>query len=182
MSKGDEFYHNLQKILFPTFSVNQQDVFHSSSRQVEILFTETTLIIFDTENQGIGEFPPIVNQSIPHLIFLQLEISSKVIRQYSINSISWLQVVLLTQKTFFQLFNKTLDRHAPIKESARNKEKNKSKPWTTKGIRKSISIRDKLYKDMIKEKNILTKSLKHESFKKYQNQITNFLRVSKQTL
>ena len=52
MSKGDEFYHNLQKILFPTFSVNQQDVFHSSSRQVEILFTETTLIISDTENSG----------------------------------------------------------------------------------------------------------------------------------
>ena len=34
---------------------------------------------------------------------------------------------------------------------------------------------------MIKEQNILTKVLKPESFKKYQNQIINLLRVSKQT-
>ena len=34
---------------------------------------------------------------------------------------------------------------------------------------------------MIKEKNVLTKILKHESFKKYRNQIINLLRVSKQT-
>ena len=40
---------------------------------------------------------------------------------------------------------------------------------------------DKLYKEMIKEKNVLTKVLKHESFKKYRNQVINLLRVSKQT-
>ena len=58
--------------------------------------------------------------------------------------------------------------------------KKKSKPWITKGIKTSTSIRDKLYKEMIKEKSILKKVLKHESFKKYQNQIINLLRVSKQ--
>ena len=84
-------------------------------------------------------------------------------------------------KLFFRLFNKNLDRHAPIKKSTRKEEKSKSKPWITKGIKKSISIRDKLYKEMIKEKNVLTKVLKHESFEKYQNQIINLLRVSKQT-
>ena len=50
------------------------------------------------------------------------------------------------------------------------RKKIKSKPWITKGIKTSITIRDKLYKEMIKEKNILTKVLKTESFKKYQNQ------------
>ena len=34
---------------------------------------------------------------------------------------------------------------------------------------------------MIKEKNVLTKVLKHESFKKYRNQIINLFTVSKQT-
>ena len=34
---------------------------------------------------------------------------------------------------------------------------------------------------MIEEKNILTKILKHESFKKYRKQIINLLTVSKQT-
>ena len=84
-------------------------------------------------------------------------------------------------ETFFQLFNSTLDRHAPIKKSIRKEEKIKSKPWITKDIKTYISIRDKLYKEMIKEKNVLTKVLKHESFKKYQNQIINLLRISKQT-
>ena len=32
---------------------------------------------------------------------------------------------------------------------------------------------------MIKEENVLTKVLKHEFFTKYQNQITNLLKVSK---
>ena len=41
---------------------------------------------------------------------------------------------------------------------------------------------DKLYKEMIKEKNVLTKVLKHESFKKYRNQVITLLRVSKQTI
>ena len=34
---------------------------------------------------------------------------------------------------------------------------------------------------MIKEKNIQTKNLKHESFRNYRNQKMNLLRVSKQT-
>ena len=67
-------------------------------------------------------------------------------------------------ETFFRLFNKALDRHAPIKKSTTKEEKIKSKSWITKGIKKSISIRDKLYKEMVKEKNILTKVLKHEFF------------------
>ena len=72
-------------------------------------------------------------------------------------------------------------RHAPIKKSTRKEEKIKSKPWIIKDIKTSISIKDKLYKEMIKEKNVLTKDLKHESFEKYWNQIINLLRVSKQT-
>ena len=35
---------------------------------------------------------------------------------------------------------------------------------------------------MIKEKNLLTKSLKHKSFEKYGNQIINLLRVSKKNI
>ena len=47
------------------------------------------------------------------------------------------------------------------------KEKIKSNPWITKGIKISISIRNKLYKAMVKEKNVLTKVLKYEFLKKY---------------
>ena len=76
-------------------------------------------------------------------------------------------IIDLGFETFFQLFNKILDRHAPIKKSTKKEEKIKSEPWITKGIKKSISIRDKLYKEIIKEKNVLTKVLKHEFLKKH---------------
>ena len=85
-------------------------------------------------------------------------------------------------ETFFRLLNKSLDRHAPIKKPTRKEGKIKSKPWITKGIKTSISIRDKLYKEMIKEKNVLTKVLKHESFKKIsKSNNKSSKRVSKQT-
>ena len=57
------------------------------------------------------------------------------------------------------------------------------------GKKKKISLRPRFpasgtnftYTEMIKEKIVLTKVLKHESSKKYQNQIINLSRVSKQT-
>ena len=61
-------------------------------------------------------------------------------------------------------------------------EKIKSKSWITKQIRKFISIMDKLHKEMIDEKKLLTKTLKHESFKEYRNQIINLLTVSKKRM
>ena len=53
-------------------------------------------------------------------------------------------IIDLGFETFFQLFNKTFDRHAPIKKSTKKEEKIKSNPWITKSIKKSISIREKL--------------------------------------
>ena len=50
-------------------------------------------------------------------------------------------------------------------KNQQGKKKIKSKPWITKDVKKSNSIRDKLYKEMSKEKNVLTKVLKHKSFK-----------------
>ena len=61
-------------------------------------------------------------------------------------------------------------------------EKIKTKSWITKQIRKFISIMDKLHKEMIEEKNLLTKTLKHESFKEYRNQRVNLLTVSKKCM
>ena len=69
-------------------------------------------------------------------------------------------------EAFLWLFNTTLDKHAPIKEFTKKEEKDKLKPWVTKGIKKSMSARDKIYKQMIKEKDQLITTEKH---KKIQN-------------
>ena len=65
-------------------------------------------------------------------------------------------------EAFRWLFNTTLDKHAPIKEFTKNEEKDKLKPWVTKGIKKSMSVRDKIYKQMIKEKDQLIKTEKQK--------------------
>ena len=68
-------------------------------------------------------------------------------------------------EAFLQLFNATLDKHAPIKEFTKKEEKDKLKPWVTKGIKKSMSVRDKIYKQVIKEKDQLMKTEKQKNFK-----------------
>ena len=40
-------------------------------------------------------------------------------------------------------------------------------------MRKSIIIRDKLYKEIIEEKNELTKNRKYKNLRKYRNQLIN---------
>ena len=59
----------------------------------------------------------------------------------------------ITEKIFLRLIDKTLDQHAPVTKSIRKEQKLVLKPWVANGIKKSISVRDKLYKEMIKAKN-----------------------------
>ena len=45
----------------------------------------------------------------------------------------------------------------------RKKKKKKLKSWATKGIKKSMSVRDKIYKQMIKEKDQPIKTEKQKN-------------------
>ena len=66
-------------------------------------------------------------------------------------------------RTFFHLFNKILDKHAPVKQGIRKDKKIEQKPWVTKGIQTSMKRRDKLYKEATKEKDTQKKIQKHET-------------------
>ena len=57
-------------------------------------------------------------------------------------------------RTFFHLFSKTLDRHAPLKQGTRKDKKIEKKPGVIKGIQTSMKRRDNLYKEAIKEKDV----------------------------
>ena len=47
--------------------------------------------------------------------------------------------------TFYNKYNKIVKKHVPIKKMSNRKAKQLSKPWITKGIKVSISIKNKLY-------------------------------------
>ena len=101
-----------------------------------------------------------------------------------INEINWTFAtenndINLGFETLLHLIDKTLDKHAPVKKCIRKEQKLALKPWVTNGIKKSISVRDKLYKEMIKAKNDQIKKRKHEIYKTYRNKIVDLLRVSR---
>ena len=70
-------------------------------------------------------------------------------------------------RTFFHLLNKTLDKHAPLKQGIKKDKKIEQKLWVTKRIQTSMKQRDKLYKEAINEKDNQKKIQKHETDRKY---------------
>ena len=72
-----------------------------------------------------------------------------------------------------------LDKHAPVKKCIRKEQKLALKPWVTNGNKKSISLRHKLYNEMIQANDDQIKKKIQEIHKTYRNKIVDLLRVSR---
>ena len=70
--------------------------------------------------------------------------------------------------TFYNKFNKIVNKHAPFKTLSNRPIKQQSKPWITKGIRASIKVKNKLYM-----------SGNDTLYKHYRNKIAQLVRLSK---
>ena len=66
---------------------------------------------------------------------------------------------------FLHLFNNTLDKHAPFKQVNLEEQKEALKPWVGTGIKKSVKVRGKLYKEMVKEKDRVAHEEKEKSLR-----------------
>ena len=71
--------------------------------------------------------------------------------------------------SFYNKFNKLVNKHAPMKIISNRKAKQLSKPWITQGLRTSIKIKNKLYASGDVSK-----------YKTYRNKICSLTRISKQ--
>ena len=73
--------------------------------------------------------------------------------------------------SFYNEFNKLINKHAPMEKISERKAKLLSKSWITKGLRISVRIKNKLYasRDMIK-------------YKVYRNNLCSLIRLSKQNI
>ena len=67
------------------------------------------------------------------------------------------------------------NKHAPLRNLTRKEMKLKTKPWLTKGLLKSISIKNKLFKKCFKQKKVNLVS-KH---KLYLNKLTKLKQIAK---
>ena len=60
-------------------------------------------------------------------------------------AVSGLNDVNKSFSVFYNKLNKLLNKHAPFKPISKRKKKRLLKPWVTKGIRKSIKVKNDLY-------------------------------------
>ena len=70
--------------------------------------------------------------------------------------------------SFYNKLNKLVNKHAPIKAVSKRKAKQLSKPWISRGLRKSIKIKSDLYH-----------SADTAKYKLYRNKILSLSRLSK---
>ena len=70
--------------------------------------------------------------------------------------------------TFYNKYNKIVNKHAPFKRLSNRKAKQLSKPWITTGIKASIAVKSKLYA-----------SGDDSRYKYYRNKICSSIRLSK---
>ena len=80
-----------------------------------------------------------------------------------------------------RLFYRVLDKHAPLKKTTKREKKEKSKRWVTKGIIKSIKVRDKLYKEFFRPKVPQELECKYSAFTKYRNKLIGLLKINMQS-
>lgn len=68
-----------------------------------------------------------------------------------------------------------IDKHIPVKQLSKREQKFLSKPWITSALRKSIYVKNNLYKKFIKTRSTYIQS----KFKLYRNKLNHLLKISK---
>ena len=72
---------------------------------------------------------------------------------------------------FFDIFELLLDTHATLKRLPNAELKFLSKPWITNAIKTSIRNKDRLYKRILRTKNLQQKEILYDKFKRCRNYI-----------
>ena len=88
--------------------------------------------------------------------------------------------MLTTLSHFFDSVNDLLKIHAPYKKVKKYKLKLKEKPWISSGLRKSISIKNSIFRKYINKKDPHIKEELHQKYKNYRNTIATLMKKSKQ--
>ena len=79
--------------------------------------------------------------------------------------------------------NDLLKIHAPYKKVKKHKLKFKEKPWISSGLKKSISIKNSIFKKYINKKDPHIKEELHQKYKNYRNTTATLMKkVNKITL
>ena len=79
---------------------------------------------------------------------------------------------------FENLFNETIQNHAPLKIQTRRESRRNEKPYITPQIIRYIKIKQKLFKKSIKQPS----TTNWENYKSYRNKLTHIIELSKKII
>ena len=79
--------------------------------------------------------------------------------------------------SFHIKLSEIIDKHIPLKKVSKRQLRLQSKPWITKGIRRSIAMRNKLYKSYISINN----DYYFTKYKYYRNKLKHLILISKKS-
>ena len=85
-----------------------------------------------------------------------------------------------SSELFFQKLDQWFDKHCPKKTITKKQQTFLPKPWLTKGILKSIKVKNKTYQQFCKSSDPLKKNGLHIKFKTCRNSILKLTRQSKE--
>jgi len=75
------------------------------------------------------------------------------------------------------IFNNTMQKHTSLQPLSRNRRKLLNKPWITQALYKTIKEKNKIYRSLVK--NGFENKVKFAYYKRYRNQLTHLLVLSK---
>ena len=78
--------------------------------------------------------------------------------------------------SFLATFSEIVDQFAPKRNASRKERKIRSKPWISRGLLKSIQTKNRLFKQLLKNRD---NSILSSKYKAYRNTLTRLLRRAK---
>lgn len=85
----------------------------------------------------------------------------------------------LAFQRFYSRIIELIDKNVPRKKLTKRQRKRENKPWITKGIKKSLNERDKMFRKFLKEKNHVLRNDLFLKYRRYRNRLVSIMRGSK---
>ena len=102
------------------------------------------------------------------------------------NDANWNEIMTVEIKDPYHSFNKfynkldnLIKKYVPVKKLSKKQLKRKSKPWITKGLIKSMQVRDNIFHKFLRAKDVNNKVQHQSKYKRYRNLITILIKLSK---
>ena len=137
IDKPTRVYHNSYSLIYNLFASNLKDTMHNKRKYN--LRSNWSLFSILNSTPLISKVKKILLRDFSN--YSEAKFLNELSQLDPIGAVSGLNDVNKSLSVFYNKLNKLLNKHAPFKPISKRKKKRLLKPWVTKGIRKSITMK-----------------------------------------